>query len=202
MSVANTVNEAGKGFYAAWRLLHCDAAAVSLLDDSRDGAVKSFWCAAIILPVYASLLLLETGTASQAPGNFGNLIANAGLFAAMLTKLSVFVLTWVVWPLAMHRLAPYFGRDENFFRYLTAYNWAHGVRIGILACYMLVRYLGLIPDDLLLGYQVAVLVILWAYHWFLLREVLDVDGLTAASLVAAESALLMMIGLMALSVAA
>lgn len=201
MAVPITVNDVSKGFYAAWRLLHRDREAVSLLDNTLEGVKKSFWCAAIILPAYVLFLLFEIGTPVDEIGNIGNTIAKAGLFNAWAAEMAFFVMSWVAWPLAMDRIAPWFERDENYFRYLISYNWAHGLRIVLLVGYMALRFSGMVPEDLVGLLKLSVLVVFWAYHWFLLRNVLGVEGGAAALLVAAEFAMIVAINQMATAVA-
>ena len=202
MAVSITVNEASRGVYAAWRLLRCDRGAVSLLDDTLEGVVKSYWCAALILPFYGLFLLLETGVPVEHLGSLSNLAAKAGLMNALIGEAVFYVLAWwVAWPLIMDRVAPWLGRDENYFRYIVAYNWSHSVRIGLLVVYMAMRYSGMIPGDMLLIVQLSLLLLLCAYHWFLLRNVLETDGGTAVGLVAAEYAMMVILNNVAISAA-
>lgn len=202
MAVSITVNEASRGVYAAWRLLRCDRGAVSLLDDTLEGVVKSYWCAALILPFYGLFLLLEAGVPVEHLGSLSNLAAKAGLMNALIGEAVFYVLAWwVVWPLIMDRVAPWLGRDENYFRYIVAFNWSHSVRIGLLVVYMAMRYGGMIPGDMLVIVQLSLLLLLCAYHWFLLRNVLETDGGTAVGLVAAEYAMMVILNNVAISAA-
>lgn len=202
MAVSITVNEASRGVYAAWRLLRCDRGAVSLLDDTLEGVVKSYWCAALILPFYGLFLLLEAGVPVEHLGSMSNLAAKAGLMNALIGEAVFYVLAWwVVWPLIMDRVAPWLGRDENYFRYIVAFNWSHSVRIGLLVVYMAMRYGGMIPGDMLVIVQLSLLLLLCAYHWFLLRNVLETDGGTAVGLVAAEYAMMVILNNVAISAA-
>lgn len=194
MAVSITVNDASRGVYVAWRLLWHDRGAVSLLDDTLEGVIKSYWCAALLLPFYAIFLLLEGGVTSESMGNFSVLTERVGLAGALVSESLFYVIGWwVAWPLIMDRLAPWLGRDDNFFRYIVAYNWAHTVRIGIVITYLAMRYGGLIPEDMLELAKFAVLALLCVYHWFLLRNVLEVDGGTAGGLVAAEYAIILLV---------
>ncbi len=202
MAVSISVNEASKGVYAAWRLLRFDRGAISLLDNTFEGAVKSYWCAAIILPLYAMFLLLEAGVGATHMGIFANLAEQAGLLNALVAEAVFYTLAWwVAWPLIMDRVAPWLGRDEYYFRYVVAYNWAHSIRIGLLIVYMAMRYGGMIPDDMLVVAQLSLLILLCAYHWFLLRNVLEIDGGTAIGLVAAEYAMIVIINKAVISTA-
>jgi hypothetical protein len=194
VAVSITVNDATKGVYVAWRLLWRDRGAVSLLDDTLEGVIKSYWCAALLLPFYGIFLLLEGGVSSTSLGNIFVLSQVAGLPSALIAESLFYVIGWwVAWPLVMDRLVPWLGRDDNYFRYIVAYNWAHSVRIGIVIAFMTIRYSGLIPEGMVDITKFAVLGLLCVYHWFLLRNVLEVDGGTAVGLVALEFATIVLV---------
>lgn len=202
MAVSISVNEASKGLYVAWRLLRRDRDAISLIDNTLEGVIKSYWCAAITLPFYAMFLVLEIGISSSSLGNISVLAEKAGVLNAFFSETIFYVLAWwVAWPLIMDRMAPWLGRDENFFRYIIAYNWSHAVRISILVAYMAMHFSGMIPDNMVLFAQLSVMVLLWTYHWFVLRYVLEVDGGTAGGLVAAEYIMIVMLSQATIAIA-
>ncbi|UCH75822.1 MAG: hypothetical protein JSU82_08355 [Rhodospirillales bacterium] len=188
-----TLDELTTGVFVAWRLFLGDAQAVALLDDSRAGARKSFWCAALILPPTVAIWALQHATASAAPGNFGVLVEKAGL-ARTLTVLAVFyVIGWTAWPVLMHWLAGFLGAGRHYFRYLAAYNWSATVVVILTLLYAVIDCSGVAPKRAMSLISLAVLTVMWIYHWFILRRALDVNGGLAAVLVAAQFSLSVLI---------
>ncbi len=187
MSYAITVEEATRGVYAAWRLLLRDRTAVRLLENSYSGAVRSFWAAVVVLPLYALSLSLELLTPSDSYVNFGTLAAQAGMPSAVIAEFCIFVLCWfVAWPLVVDRLAPWLDCDGNFFRYVSAYNWMHVVYALVGLLFLSLISTGLVAADSRDIVAFSLLALLWTYHWFVLRYALGVNGGFAALLVAAE----------------
>jgi len=195
--VANTIslNEVSKGVFVAWRLFLWDRRAVALIDDDPGGALKSFWCALVILPLVFVVLALQLATETRSPGNIGVLVEKAGP-GRMLSVLAVFyVIRWTAWPVLMHWLAGFLGTGRYYFRYVAAYNWSQVIGVMLTMVYAVVDYSGIAPKQLLVVVNMAILTVMWAYHWFILRNVLDVNGGFAAVLVAAHFALAVMIGI-------
>lgn len=181
-----TAEEVTRGVFIAWRLFLWDDKAVVLIDDSRGGALKSFWCAALILPPMFAIWALQHATESNAPGNFGVLVEQAGL-ARTVTVLAVFyVIHWTAWPVLSYGLAAFLDSSRYYFRYLAAYNWSAAVIVMLHMLYAVVDYSGIATKQVMVLFSFAILTVMWAYHWFILRKVLDVNGGFAAVLVAAE----------------
>lgn len=186
--VANPIrlNEVSKGVFIAWRLFLWDRGAVALLDDSPRGALKSFWCALLVLPLVFVNWALQHATESRVPGNFGVLVDTAGL-ARTLTVLAVFyVIQWTAWPVLVHWLARFLHSGRYYFRYLAAYNWSAFVVTVLTVLYAAINLSGFATGRFMVMLSLAILTVMWAYHWFILRNVLDVNGGFAAVLVAAH----------------
>jgi len=193
VAYAITVEEATRGMFVAWRLFLRDARATNLIDDSYRGVVKSFWSAALALPAFALILYLQTGIPSEQTANFGVLAARAGLANAVGGSLIAYTVTWLAWPLVMDRVAPALGCDRYYFRYLAAYNWMSAVWWLIMLGYTLLRFTNVIAPDSLNAFGLGVLIILWTYHWFVIRATLGIDGGHAAALVAVDFMLMSII---------
>lgn len=171
-----TRREAALGLYAAWRLFLRDANAIALFDDTPSGVIKSFFCAAIVLPGYG--LILGFSPVMQA--------SEAGLFALIVVNLSAYVAGWTAWPLAMHYIAPLINRDDAYCRYIAAYNWASGPYVLIVLILHIPMFFGLAPPQFLVVVNLVALVIMLFYHLFVVRVALRVRPLAAAGLVIAE----------------
>lgn len=184
-----SVEDVTRGVFVAWRLFLRDDKAVALIDDSRSGAVKSFWCAALVLPAMFAIWALQHATPSTVPGNFGVLVEKAG-FARTVAVLAVFyVIHWTAWPVLMHGLAAFLDRSRYYCRYLAAYNWSALVIVMLHLLFAVVDYSGIATVRVTVLFSFAILAVMWAYHWFILRRVLDINGGFAAVLVAAHFSL-------------
>lgn len=201
--VANplTMEDTTRGVTLALRLFLRDGDAARSIDDSYEGAVKSFWCAAIVLPFYFLYLSLLLGMPGEINSNFVFMVQKAGLANAAAVKTIAYAIGWVAWPLVMHHLAPVLGCNRQFFRYIVAYNWMSVVTTVLLLGYGAVLASGLVGRDMaiLIGFSVAVL--FWAYHWFIIRVTLDVGGAVAVGLVMADFAVAAVINDIGLAVA-
>lgn len=187
MAYIITVEEATRGVFAAWFMFLRDKRAPQLLENTYMAAVKSYWAALIVLPLYLLGTSLEFLSPSEDVRNFATLAAEAGLFNATVAEFCIFVLCWfVAWPLLLDRITPYLDCDENFFRYIAAYNWMRVTYVLVGLMFVALHFAGLIPAGSADAVALTVLVLLWSYHWFVLHHALGVNGGFAALLVAAE----------------
>jgi len=183
-----TVEEATRGIFAAWFMFLRDKRAALLLENTYMAAVKSYWAALIVLPLYMLGTTIEFLNPSNDIRNFAALAAEAGLFNATVAEFCIFVLCWfVAWPLVLDRITPYLEDcDGNFFRYIAAYNWMRVTYVLVGLAFVALHFAGLIPAGAADAVALTVLMVLWSYRWFVLRHALGVNGGYAALLVAAE----------------
>ena len=171
-----TMSEMWTGLFAAWRMLLRDGRAVALFDDSVPGVVKSFFCAAVVLPGY--IVILSVGP-SPIP-------AEVSGFRVVSVEAIAYVVSWVAWPLLMAPVARGLDRDANYCRYIVAYNWSAGPQILILLVVVLLSASGLLPRDVLVLVNLAALAVVLFYHLFILRTALEVSPYVAIALVVGE----------------
>lgn len=196
-----TMEETSRGVSVAWRLFLRDGEAARLIDDSYEGVIKSFWCAAIVLPFYFLYLSLLLDLPGDLKSNYQVMAENAGLANATAIKIIAYAVGWVAWPLVMHRVAPMLDRDRHFFRYIVAYNWMSVVTTALLLGYGAALAWGLAGEGMAVMLGLGVLLMLGAYHWFVIRVTLDVGGVVAAGLVVTEFALASLISDISIAIA-
>ena len=186
MASPTRLDEMTRGVFIAWRLFLWDRKAVALIDGSPGGALRSFWCAVLILPLVFLNWALQYATQVNVPGNFGVLVDKAGL-GRTLTVLGIFyVIHWTAWPVIMHWLAAFLDSSRHYCRYLAAYNWSAAVIAALTILYAVVNFSGAVSGQAMVLVSLAILTVMWAYHWFILRVTLEINGGFAAVLVAAE----------------
>lgn len=171
-----TRREAARGLYAAWRLFRRDASAIELFDATPSGVIKSFYCAAIVLPGYSLILGFSPATHAS----------NVGLFPFLLGNLIAYVAAWAAWPLAMHYIAPLIDRDDAYCRYIVAYNWSSGPYVMIVLLLHIPMVLGYAPPQFLVVVNLLAVLVMLVYHLFVVRVALRMRPLGAAGLVIAE----------------
>lgn len=165
----------------AWRLARGDAGGMTHFDCTVDGFWRSFWAAFYVLPAYALLVADQHARADRATG-FVAIVIGEGL---------VYVLGWLVMPVLAIFLTRFFGLQRHYVPLIVALNWASLVQIGIL----------LVPLALgvLLAPSLAALLMLLAsgavlvYKTFVARVALDTTIGTAASFMAAELVIMLMV---------
>lgn len=158
-----------RSIYAVWRLVRADRSALTLLDDSPEGFVKSFFAAALVAPLWILHEWMRLGDERIATGPFG-LVAIEGL---------TYAISWMAFPVAMIFVAEALGRGGRYFRHIVAWNWA--VVIQALFVVPLAVLAGEVQAlaGLLLFAQIAIFV----YQWYVTRATLEVESFPAIGVV-------------------
>ena len=159
------------GLRGAFMLARGQAHGAMLIEDTPEGAARSFWSAAICLPGFLALVLLDW--ADDPPA--------AGVAYALLVQIIGHAAGWAGFAVASQALAQAAGRGAEWPHFIAAWNWANVVQYLLLLAVSLPPLLGL-PRPLAsalalatLGYQ------LWLV-WFLARTTLRSGGLVIAVL--------------------
>jgi hypothetical protein len=171
-----TINEAFAGLYAAWRLFLRDARAVSLLDATPSGAIKSFFCAVIVLPGYMVIVALVHTHGST----------EVGLFRFVMVEAIGYVIGWCVWPLLMFYVTQALDCSDRYLTYLTAFNWSYGPQIALWLIVLIVLLGGFVPKGIGVMINIAVIVVLLLYHLFIVRTTLKQPFFVSLALVIGE----------------
>jgi len=162
--------------YGVWRLLLRDPRGVEWLDNSIDGYWKSFFCALLILPGYIAWI-------GFAPSD---VYEGVGLLRIISVEGIGYVIGWVSWPLAMAYVASAVSRDDNYIRYIVAYNWATVIQITLFLLVLLLLFVLQLPEGVVAVVTFCVMAVLLYYHWYILRVALDVSSGAAAAMVFGE----------------
>lgn len=165
--------EALRSVYAAARMARLDPAALALFDCSREGAVRSFFAAALLAPVFAVMIVVDA--VQDPPGG--------GALRVFLVESLTYLMSWTAFLAIMSVLVGPLGRADRFFRLVVAYNWSAVIQVAVLVPVELINRFGILPSPLsellVLVAGVAVL----TYLWFVIKTALDVTGPLAALLV-------------------
>ncbi|MHA8046239.1 hypothetical protein AB3X21_06425 [Roseomonas mucosa] len=162
------------GLRGAFLLARGKAAGIAFACLSPEGAARSFWAAALCLPVFVLLRLVNgaEGEVGTDPLRF------------LVAELSGFVCSWTGYALASYWLAARAGLLARWPRFIAAWNWANTVQYAVLLVLlpvppgMVATWLGIAT----FGYA------MWL-EWFVAREALGVNGFQAATFVALDLAI-------------
>jgi len=155
------------------QLTHFDERGFLFFDASRRGFWRSFTAALWCLPIWGLAQFIQTkGLDLEVIPHF------------LLAKSLGYVISWLVYPLLIVRVADMFGVWPNYYRYMVAYNW---FRIVLQFIWLPLLLLELVPGALLSPGMAVVFSLLgqaveMSYDWFIARHALKVEASTAAAL--------------------
>jgi hypothetical protein len=177
------VTEILRALYGAYRLARFDAGGLTFLDATPGGFWKSFFAAAIVLPLY--LLLLAVRLQSDLPEG------TPARFLAI--ELIAYVIGWVIYPLVMATVARLIDRERHYVRYIVAYNWASVWQNVLYLPVAILSVAGLLSGGIGSFIALAALTAVLVYAWFVARTALGLPGLHAVPLVALDIVLGLML---------
>jgi len=184
-----TLAEAFTGLYAAWRLFLRDARGLTLLDPTPAGAFRSFWCALIVLPVYALIVILVHPLG----------MVEIDWFRFTLVESVTYVVSWCAWPLLMFYVTQALDRSDRFYLYVAAFNWSAGPQVAIWLLVLIVVFSGIVSREVATIINIAALVVILMYHLFIVRQTLKLGLFVSIGLVAGEAMLTQFIELIRVS---
>lgn len=175
--------------YGAWRLARVDAGGAQYFDAAPDAALRSFFAAVLVAPAFlATLLLLRNDPPPADPLAVGLVIALC------------YSLLWTVYPVIVYRICQVIDREQAFFRYLCADNWASVIGFHFQLAVLLLIVGGVVPAAIAPLVELVMRACLLAYSWFIIRSCLDVSGAAAAAFVALQFAVVLFIQIIAISI--
>ena len=133
-----SAHELAQGIYGAWRLARFDRGGIGYFDNTPEAAVASFKAALVAAPIHLLLILLQTDWS----------LVKVGAIASFLIHTIAFVADWTAFPLAMYYVARLCAREQNYFRYLAAYNWAQVLQISLFLLVSVLAVSGQMPPAL------------------------------------------------------
>lgn len=178
-----TINEIGNAVYGAYRLARRDPAGMTFLDRSRDGALKSFYAAAVLLPVHLVLAIAN---------NWEFFAKGPSIATWMILDAITYAIGWMLIPVLMISVTHWIDRWNRFFDYIVAYNWSQVVMAVAWLPLHTLRLTEAIPEEFFTILGLAMLALLLFYAWFVFKVSLDITGGLAASLVAGDYVLSLM----------
>lgn len=175
--------------FGAWLLARLDASGAQYFDESPAAALRSFFAAVLVAPAFAATVLLARDKAPE-----------AGTFTVVIVSLLTYSLLWTAYPLIAYRVCQAIDREQAFFRYLSALNWASVIADHFQLAVVIFLVGGLVPTVLAPLVQLAMWACLLGYAWFVARSCLRISGLAAAGFVVLQSVVVVFIQIIALGI--
>ena len=176
------VREAIVSLYGAWRLARLDARGFELFDKTSAAAMRSFYAAVLVAPMYAAVATMLPATR-----------AGSGGLRWLLVETIAYVVSWVAYPVVAEQLTRSMGCRERFEGYLCAYNWSMVLQNAALLPLAGLTALDVLPGDVMQILWLAAIMAIMGWLWFIARTALAVGAFTAGGLVLLDQLLSMLI---------
>jgi hypothetical protein len=156
--------------YGAYRLAWMDSKAAAYFDNTPDACWRSFFAAVLVLPFYGVILIAKySGDADLSHP-----------FRFITVEICAYIIAWVAFPLMMVSVARLLSREDKYFGFICAYNWASILQNAV---YLPVAYMMLMGVQTAAPLGLLILIGLMIYTWFIAKTLLDIDGIAAAGIV-------------------
>jgi len=187
--VIPSLAEANHLLRGAWRVFRFDRGGLEHFSNTLESFWQSFWCAVFVAPLWALGLFLRATraaepVASPSPDDIDRL--SAALPRIVAVETIAYVMAWIAFPLAMAYLVRLLDREERYFGYFTAYNWAIAPQVALTVIAGALLATGLFPGGLGMAIDLAAMGYGFGVLWFLARHALDLPPGTAALIVAID----------------
>ena len=169
-----TVHEVSHALFGAWRLALRDKRAMAWFDCTVEGAIRSFWAAAICYPGFIVLLLLRFSPSDlEAPA----------VYRILLVESIGYVIGWCAYPLAALPFCRWVAPEERALGFIIAYNWSQVLQTALLLPIAAFGALQIAPDYAIAYADAVAYLAILVYEWFIARIALEAGALPATALV-------------------
>lgn len=169
-----SLREMTHGLYGAWRLAWRDRAAMAWFDCSLQGAIRSFWAAALCYPGFVVLLLFRVQGTSTNAGD---------VYLILLVETIGYVIGWAAYPLAALPFCRWIAPEERALGFIIAYNWSQVLQTALLLPIAALGALDVAPAYVVAYVSTVAYLAILLYEWFIARIALESGGLAATALV-------------------
>jgi len=183
------LREAASGLYGAWRLAHLDRGGHRWFDATREGAIRSFWAAAIAAPAFLLIVLSRPDVEFDA----GRAAPDVDFVRSLLVQSVSYAILWAAFPLVAEKLVRLVDRAGRFLALVCAYNWANVISLCAQAAAHVIVLAGILPAPLANMLRLVVLLVVVGYHGFVVKTALDVGWGAAAGFVLADLAIVIFV---------
>ena len=169
----------------ALRLARGDRHGLGVFDVSIDGFWRSFRAALICYPMFLLLVALRVEPAQWAA---------AGAVRIAAVETITYAIAWTAFPLLVLQLTGWFDRAHRFLVFMVVYNWAQIPQTALITVVAFNRATGMLPATAGAVVELAAMVAVLVYEWYIVRVALAVTGAQAVLVVAFDVMLGVVLG--------
>ena len=181
--MAAALGESARALYGAYRLASLDSSGMNYFRNTRGAFWRSFNAALIIAPFYAGLLIMRY--------TMGEVSTTALRFISI--EAISYIIAWVAFPVVVDLLITAMSRREKYIRFITAYNWAAVLQNLLYLPLAMLSVNGVLPPSSAGFLGLIILMLFMVYIWFITKAALDISGGQAATIVAVDFTLSLLI---------
>ena len=171
-----TSREVALSIYGACQFAKFDRAAVQYFENTPEAFWRSFYAAAISLPAYGLLVLL----------NFAENPVNASGLRILVVEFSAYVIGWTLFPLIMIGLTDTLNRFDRYFAFMAAWNWAIVLQIFLFLAITALIASGVIPPQVSGFVSLIALIAILIYQGFIALAALNISVPAAVVILAID----------------
>ncbi|MBK19141.1 MAG: hypothetical protein CMM52_09950 [Rhodospirillaceae bacterium] len=172
------LREVSRSVFGAWMLARFNPDGLLLFENTVSAFWRSYWAAILALPAFIALVMMF---APEIPVAVGHL-------SAIIIRTSGYVAGWFLLPFIMFYVCRLIDREEQFCRYIAAYNWARLLQILLLLLVTILSASGVIPKNISPFVTFAAYVFVLIYQGFIVRVALMIPGIGAFGIVVMDLA--------------
>ena len=130
---------------------------------------RSYWSAIFALPLYIALVLMRTPDS----------VILVGYLSTVIIYGTSYVLGWFTMPFAMYYVCRVINREDRFYQYFVAYNWATLIQIGFMVLITIGIQSGIFPKGSSGTFTFIAISIILLYQGYIARTALMISGFGA-----------------------
>jgi len=176
-----TYSEIRSALTGSFLLAKRDERGLQFFDVTIDGFWRSFLVVVLIAPFYVLYAMQEIEIAHEINVQGSVPAANAGFVAA---RISLLVLEWVIFPVAMIFITRLLGLWPRYIPYITIYNWSSLFISLALAPPVVLFFSGIISAQMTATINLFTVLFILYFRWYIAKKVLETATATAVLIVA------------------
>ena len=152
-----TLNDVARSVFGAYRLARLDPNGMAWFDSSREGALNSFFVAALLLPFHIVFLLVHWGGSSISPA------------VIIVVEAIFYVISWTAFLVISIPIVRLLNKSHRYFAFISAYNWSMVIQMALLFPIFLLAETGALSPHWAETVLLALYLILLIYEGYVIR---------------------------------
>ncbi len=142
---------------------------------------QSFWCAVILLPIYLIMVFTNRYFSESM-----NASAYDNVFRLLSVEIIAYIISWVLWPVAMLYVVKMIDRKNNYFSYIILYNWSAAPMLALGFIVTILEYMNIFSLELIAAISIGFLIWRFIIHIFIFKITMKVSVIKAIPFIFAD----------------